>query len=186
MLTIPLDRVMELLDKAADVEVPALPISEDESRTVTVVNIEALDELLAEDPAYQALLDAVEELSPRELRELLALDLMARNDAGAEQWQPMIEQANAVPEDDTIDMLISILLLTDHIEQALESLGYIDEEEYELADEEDGEEEEGEEEEGEEEEGEDDELAEDEEGASGEKNAEEGRSAGRTRKKTAD
>jgi hypothetical protein len=140
MLTIPLDRIMELLDKAAEVDVPALPVSEDETETVAVVNTEALDELLAEDPAYQALLDAVEALSPQELRELLALGLLARNDAGAQDWQPMIEQANAVPEDDTLDMLISTLLLTDDIEQALESLGYIEieeEESEELAEEQD-------------------------------------------------
>ncbi len=146
MLTIPLDRVMELLDKASEVEVPVLPIAEDETETVGIVDTEALDEVLAEDPAYQALVQALEDLSPQELRELLALSLLARNDGGAEEWQPMVEQARAVPEDNTLEMLVTALLLTDDIEQALERLGYLEEESDEAEEEEEEDEEEEEEE----------------------------------------
>ena len=146
MLTIPLDRVMELLDKASEVEVPVLPIAEDETETVGIVDTEALDEVLAEDPAYQALVQALGDLSPQELRELLALSLLARNDGGAEEWQPMVEQARAVPEDNTLEMLVTALLLTDDIEQALERLGYLEEESDEAEEEEEEDEEEEEEE----------------------------------------
>lgn len=142
MLTIPLDRVMELLDKAADVEVPVLPVVEDETEDGAIMDIDALDDILAEDPAYQALIAALEGLSPQELRELLALSLLARSDGGSEVWQPMIEQAHAVPEDDRLDILVSTLLLTDDIEQALERLGYAEEESEDETDEDEEEEEE--------------------------------------------
>jgi hypothetical protein len=176
MLTIPLDRVMELLDKAAEVEVPVLPIAEDETETIGIVDTEALDEVLAEDPAYQALVEALEALSPQELRELLALSLLTRNDAGAEEWQPMVQQAQAVPEDNTLEMLISALLLTDDIEQALERLGYAEAES----------DEEGEEEEEEEEE--EDEVADEDEHAvpDEEDEQEEDESKAEKREKTAD
>jgi uncharacterized protein DUF3775 len=59
-----------------------------------------------------------------EIYELLALGFLARNAATLDEWQAMIEQARAVPEEDLFDELIQMLLLTDEIELALERLGY--------------------------------------------------------------
>jgi uncharacterized protein DUF3775 len=120
MLTISLDRLFELLDKASEVEV-AEPVEAAASRMQT---IDDLDLVLADDPAYREMMALLDALGPDEIYELLALGFLARNAAALDEWQAMIEQARAVPEDSVFEELIRMLLLTDEIELALERLGY--------------------------------------------------------------
>lgn len=152
MLTISLERLSDLLDKAAEVDLAeAVLLEEDEDEIGGEPTSEAL-EPATDDPAYQEFVDLVEALSPEEISELLALGLLARNDAAPEEWQEMLDQARAVPEEDRLDEVVRMLLLTDEIEAALDRLGYgmdadQDEEEEDL----DEEDEEADEEEGDEE-----------------------------------
>jgi hypothetical protein len=125
MLTISLDQLVELLEKAAEVDIPETAITEDGAEEMSA---EALEAILADDPAYGDLVQAVERLTPEETDEVLALALLARNDASAEQWQAMVERARAIPEEDATDELLRTLLLTDELETALEQLGYFAEE----------------------------------------------------------
>jgi Protein of unknown function (DUF3775) len=120
MLTISLDRLFEVLDKASEVEV-AEPVEAAASRMQT---IDDLDLVLADDPAYREMMALLDTLGPDEIYELLALGFLARNAAALDEWQAMIEQARAVPEDSVFEELIRMLLLTDEIELALERLGY--------------------------------------------------------------
>jgi Protein of unknown function (DUF3775) len=124
MLTISLDRLVDLLEKAAEVDIPETVITQDGAEEETEMSAEALEEILADDPAYGDLVEAVERLTPEETDEVLALALLARNAASAEQWQALVEQARAVPEEDAADELLRMLLLTDELETALEQLGY--------------------------------------------------------------
>jgi len=128
MLTISLDQLVELLEKAAEVDIPEAAITEDAAEAETEMSAEALEEVMADDPAYGDLVEAVERLTPEETDEVLALALLARNAASAEQWQAVLEQARAVPEEDAADELLRTLLLTDELETALEQLGYFAEE----------------------------------------------------------
>jgi exosome complex component RRP41 len=150
MLTISLDRLTDLLEKAADVEIP-----EAEDDADAELGVEELGEVLADDPAYDVLVTAVEALAPQETEEVLALALLARNAASLDEWQAMVERARAVEEDEASEEIVRVLLLTDEIETALAQLGYL------AGDESDAEEEEEEEEE--EEGAEEQEEAEDEE-----------------------
>jgi hypothetical protein len=115
MLTISLDRLFELLDKASEIEVavPAAALTADD-----------LSLILVDNSTYWQMIDLLEGLAPDETYELLALGFLARNAAGLDEWQAMIEQARAVPEERLVDELIPMLLLTDEIERALERLGY--------------------------------------------------------------
>ncbi|HUC69386.1 MAG TPA: DUF3775 domain-containing protein [Stellaceae bacterium] len=119
---------MDLLEKAAEVDIPETAITEDGAEEETEMSAEALEESLADDPAYGDLVEAVERLTPEETDEVLALGLFARNGASAEQWQAVVEQARAVPEAEATDELLRMLLLTDELETALEQLGYFAEE----------------------------------------------------------
>lgn len=122
MLTIPLDRLLALLDKASAVEIPVPASSEDE--TAGHETGAPLGEVLAGDPAYGEMMEAIGTLTPDEVYELLALGLLARNGAALDEWQAMVEQARATPEESAVDELVQTLLLTDEIEIALERLGY--------------------------------------------------------------
>jgi hypothetical protein len=100
--------------------------------------------MLADDPAFGQLVEAVGRLTPDETGEVLALALLARNAASLDEWQAMVEQARTIPEETIADELLRTLLLTDELETALEQLGYLAEDDEE-DEEEDEEEEEGEE-----------------------------------------
>lgn len=123
MLTISLERVAELLDKAEEVELPE-PAVPAEGAEAAVSEAQTVDELLAGDPAYQALTEAVAELTASEAYDLLALAILAQNSADLDEWQAVLEQAREVPEDEVADQVVEILVLTDDIELALERLGY--------------------------------------------------------------
>ena len=146
MLSMPIDRVVELLEKAEEVEVPATIIAEGTVELSDDDIATSLEEVLADDPAYEALAAAVESLVPQELLELIALSLLNRNAAEIEQWPAMLEEARGVAVEDASGTVIATLLLTDDIEQALDRIGYIDstsEDESEEAADESAEEEEG-------------------------------------------
>ena len=145
MLTISLDRLLDLLDKAAEVELPEAEttVAEDGVTEAAALDSEELAEILADDPAYAELAAAVGRLTPDEADEILALALFARNAASLDEWQAVVEQARDIPDKDAADELLRTLLLTEELEIALERLGY-------LGDDDDGSDEENDEEEEEE------------------------------------
>jgi hypothetical protein len=128
MLTISLERVMELLDKADEIELPE-PALRGEAAEGVIDDADAIDELLADDPAYRRLAAAVAALTPSEAYDLLALALLEQNSAELDEWQAMLERARDVAEDEMTDQIIETLVLTDDIVLALERLGYIIEDE---------------------------------------------------------
>lgn len=133
MLTISLERVVDILDKAQEVELPE-PTLLDDGAEAALEEAGAIDELLADDPAYQTLTSVIATLTPGEACDLLALALLERNAAELDEWQAMLEQAREVPEDQLADQIVETLLLTDDIELALERLGYIVDDEDEAED----------------------------------------------------
>ncbi len=149
MLTISLDRLIDLLDKAAEVEIPESETETADDGVTEEVELDAdeLAEILADDPAYSELVEAVSRLTPDEADEILALALFARNAASLDEWQAVVEQARDIPDESAADEVLRTLLLTDELETALERLGYLGEEDEEESDEEGEEEEEEEEEE---------------------------------------
>ncbi len=128
MLTISLERVVELLDKADEIELPEPALRGDAAEAV-IGDADAIDELLADDPAYQRLAAAVAALTPGEACDLLALALLEQNSAALDEWQAMLEQARDVAEDEVTDQILETLVLTDDIVLALERLGYVVEDE---------------------------------------------------------
>lgn len=122
MLTISLDRLSNLLTKAADVDL-TLPLPADDEEP-DATGDEIVVEDAVDDAAYEDLLQALRALQPREQQELMALALLARNDSGADEWESMLEEAGTTLRDvDILGELARVMLLTDEIETALDSLG---------------------------------------------------------------
>lgn len=144
MLTISLDRLLDLLDKAAEVELPEAEttVAEDGVTEAAALDSEVLAEILADDPAYGELVTAVSRLTPDETDEILALALFARNAASLDEWQAVVEQARDIPDESAADELLRTLLLTEELEIALERLGYLGDDNDDGSDEEEGEEDE--------------------------------------------
>lgn len=125
MLTMSLQRLSDLLDKAAEVDpAEAVLVEESDEDFGADEILDESDAAMADDPAYQEFVDMVESLSQDEIDEILALGLLARNEAAADDWQTMLAQARALPEQDRLDEIVRMLLLTDEIEAALDRLGY--------------------------------------------------------------
>ena len=121
MLTFSLERVADLLEKAAEIELPEPALIDEDAEAAPD---DAEDGSLAGEPAYQALREAVAALTPDEAYDILALALLERNSADPDEWQAMLERARETPEDEIDDEIIALLVETDDIELALARLGY--------------------------------------------------------------
>jgi hypothetical protein len=154
MLTVPIDRITMLLEQASQVgSEPAEETEETETETG-----EAVAEDFADLPAYRELTAMLDEFTPAELYELLALAAIGAEDA-EQSWEAAVAQAQSVAADEAVAELARILVVTDAVENALDRLGYTVSED----DEDDEDEDDDEEDEDEDEDEEEDEEDEDEE-----------------------
>ncbi len=130
MLTVPIEVIADLLDKASIVELSVLEMIEDDDTSEAETADAAVDEEGDfDDVAYRELAAAIEELSPEQVYELLTLAQLGAEESEAETWDEAAAEARAIPEDVTAEELIRALVLTDSIENALEQLGFTFEDE---------------------------------------------------------
>jgi hypothetical protein len=119
MLTMPIDRITILLEKVPDIDFAADEEALDEELDQADEDLQAA---LEATPAYRELVEALDEFTPEEARELLALAFFGSGDA--EDAMEAIEQARAVAEEEALPQLLRLLVLTDAIESGLERLGH--------------------------------------------------------------
>jgi Protein of unknown function (DUF3775) len=146
MLTVPIETIADLLDKASLVELSVLEMIEDEDLSETEAEEEAApdeeEEEDNEDAAYRDLAAAIDRLPAAQIYELLTLAQLGAEESEADTWDEAAAEARAIPADVATEELIRTLVLTDAIETALEQLGYtFEEEDDEVLDEEDEDEE---------------------------------------------
>jgi hypothetical protein len=158
MLSVPIDRITMLLEQASQV---GSEVTDEVDETE--IEGESLDSATAEDfadlPAYRELTVMLDDFTPEERYQLLALAAIGRGDIGDDSWDAALERVQSVAAEEAVPELARILVATDAIENALDRLGYTfsedDEDEEDDDDDEDEDEEEDEEEEGEDEDEED-------------------------------
>jgi hypothetical protein len=124
MLTIPIERITLILDRASAVEPADVILSE--AQTEAEIEETGGDDGEAEfaTPAQQSLIEVLETLTQDELYELLALAEMAGFDGGQPSWQSAMARAQATAVDDAVEHLVRILVLSDAVEVGLDRLGY--------------------------------------------------------------
>lgn len=116
MLSVPVDRITMLLEQASQVgSEPA----ENEAETG-----EAVPEDFADLPAYRELTAMLDEFTPEELYELLALAAIGAGEIAEEAWDEAVTRAQATAAEEAVAELARILVVTDAIENALDRLGY--------------------------------------------------------------
>jgi hypothetical protein len=141
MLTISLDRIDDLLEQASELQIEVDFDGDDAA--VVAVETANLAAVLADEPGYVRFAATLAALTTEEVYELLALSLLARSDASADEWPVILEEVRALPEESLRDRLARALLLGDDIETALERLGIFMVDEESEDEEEDEEDEEG-------------------------------------------
>jgi len=122
MLTIPIDKIAVILNQASDVE-PAAVIAREIAAAFDGANDERTEDVLANAPARQVLIDTLDGLTTDEAYELLALAELAAFDGDTESWSAAVQRAQAIAADDAVSRLLRILVLSDAIEVGLDRLG---------------------------------------------------------------
>lgn len=124
MLTIPIERIALILNRASEVE----PADVIESEVQAEAETEETGGESAEDafatPAQRSLIAVLETFNPDELYELLALAEMAGFDGAPGSWESAMQRAQTTAADNAVEHLVRILVLSDAVEVGLERLGY--------------------------------------------------------------
>jgi hypothetical protein len=148
MLSVPVDRITMLLEQASQVGSEPAESETGEAET---------GEDFADLPAYRELTAMLDEFTPEELYELLALAAIGAGEVAEESWNEAVTRAQATAAEEAVAELARILVVTDAIENALDRLGYTVSEDGDDEDEDDEDEDDDEDEEEDEDEDEDEE-----------------------------
>ena len=118
------DTVCFLIDKAREfhakeaVVIPDTPGSPTEDWALQVLADHA------DDPTYREFRTTVNDLEPDQQQQLVALLWLGRGDYDSAEWDEALAEARRSWTPRTADYLIAHPLLADHLEDALEQLGY--------------------------------------------------------------
>lgn len=122
MLTIPLDKLAYIIERARefDAEVPA-----DEEEASNPADDAEREILLdtPDNPTESELKAAIEGLNADEQEDLLALLYIGRGDFGPEDWKEALEQARNSRTGAEADYLVGTPLLADYLEEGVAALG---------------------------------------------------------------
>ncbi len=126
MLSVPIDRIAMLLEQASQVGsdfADEFDETEDEGEhEATQISVDAED--LADHPAYRELTVMLDEFTPEELHQLLALAAIGTGDVREDSWDMAMARVQSIATDEAVAELARILVVTDAIENALDRLGY--------------------------------------------------------------
>jgi len=122
MLTIPLEKLAYIIEKARefDAEVPS-----DVEEGSNAVDDDERQILLdtPDNPTEQELRDAIDGLGVLERQELLALMWLGRGDYDAQSWPEAMEQARQTLSASETDYLLGTPLLADYLAEGVSALG---------------------------------------------------------------
>jgi hypothetical protein len=107
MLTIPIEKLADIIAKAAECD--AEPLTMDE---------------IAGKASYQRLNNALESLSNFERSEVLALAWLGRGDYLREEWREAVEEAHRNGSDSLMEYAVGRPSLCDCLKEGLRELGY--------------------------------------------------------------
>ena len=122
MLTIPLEKVAYVIEKAREFDAQAPRDAEEGSNAADDDEREIpLD--TPDNPTEQELRDAIDGLGIPERQELLALMWLGRGDYDAESWSEALQQARQTQSASETAYLLGTPLLADYIEEGVAALG---------------------------------------------------------------
>jgi hypothetical protein len=126
MLTIPLEKLAFIVEKAREFDVEVEPETQDEASDPADDRAGATAALqdVPDNPAEQELADAIDGLNVDERLDVVALMWIGRGDFDAEEWDQARAQAAERAETPTSRYLAGTPMLADHLEEGLEEIGY--------------------------------------------------------------
>jgi len=122
MLTIPLEKLAYVIEKAREFDAQVPSDAEEGSNTADDDEREILLDT-PDNPTEQELRDAIDGLGIPERQELLALMWLGRGDYDAESWSEALQQARQTQSASETAYLLGTPLLGDYIEEGVATLG---------------------------------------------------------------
>jgi hypothetical protein len=124
VLTIPLDKLAFIIEKAREFDVEVAPVNENERADSEDEGVlEILDET-RNNPTYQELVGSIETLNDDERDEIVALTWLGRGVFSKEEWQNAVVAAHERHNGREAGYLAGTPLLADYLEEGVSQLGY--------------------------------------------------------------
>jgi hypothetical protein len=124
MLTIHLEKLAYIIEKAREFDAEAAPVNENERSDGDDEDIaEILDETRT-NPTYQELVGAIDSLNDDERDEIVALTWLGRGDFSKSEWRRALAAAHERHNGREAAYLAGTPLLADYLEEAVSQLGY--------------------------------------------------------------
>jgi hypothetical protein len=118
------DKVCYLITLARQFQAKVEPVEADPGSNMADDGFREILEDYADDPVVIEMRQFLTDLNVEEYRNLLAVMWVGRGDYDAEEWDDALTEAEAVRAERGPDYLIGTPLLSDHLEEGLEELGY--------------------------------------------------------------
>jgi len=124
MLTIPLEKLAFIVVKAREFGAKVEPVEPDPGSNPADSGEREVLEDYADDATYEELVGAISVLGIDAIDELQALVWIGRGDYTKDQWDEAVAAAKDFTNPGTAEYLARMPLLGDHIEAALDELGF--------------------------------------------------------------
>lgn len=118
------DKVCYLITLARQFQVKTEPAVADPGSNMSDDGFREVLEDRADDPVMIEMRQFLTDLNVEEYRNLLALLWVGRGDHDAEEWEAALLEAESLRAERGPDYVIGTPLLSDHLEEGLEELGY--------------------------------------------------------------
>jgi Protein of unknown function (DUF3775) len=124
MLTIPIEKLAFIIEKAREFDAEVAPVNEDSGPAGPEEDIEDILEDTRGNPTHRELADALDGLNEDERSEMVALMWLGRGDFTKTEWNKALALARARHNGRERQYLMGTPLLSDYLEEAVSQLGY--------------------------------------------------------------
>jgi hypothetical protein len=123
MISISLDKLAFIIERAREFDAEAAPVNEQERAGSTDEEIDDILEDSRRNPTYTELRTAIRDLNVDERSELVALVWIGRGDFAPQEWSQALAAARERHNGREVGYLAGTPLLADYLEEALSQFG---------------------------------------------------------------
>jgi hypothetical protein len=124
MLTIPLDKLAFIIEKAREFDAESAPVNENDRADGDDEDVAEILEETRGNPTYQELVGSIDSLNDDERDEIVALTWLGRGDFSKNEWRQAKSEAHERHNGREAAYLAGTPLLADYLEEAASQLGY--------------------------------------------------------------
>jgi hypothetical protein len=124
VLTISLEKLAFIIEKAREFDAESAPVNENERADGEDERLEAILDETRSNPTYQELVASIESLNDDERDEIIALTWLGRGDFSKQEWRQAKATAHERHNGREAQYLAGTPLLADYLEEAASQLGY--------------------------------------------------------------